>query len=260
MLSYGFVGNHVPLRARIRTWNCSTERRKSKRKGIEKAFPLYQLRWGSGWGPHKTTDKTSGSLLHNGGFCNGCITKRILILHPLLYFLWMVDLLRELKADFGLQIALCQSTNDNFRHRPNGFFYLSIHNKTNIMQIMTKKYYSFYLFNLLSQINCEIRSFYETFLELCKHRFVTQLLQNPPFCSMQHHIFRIPYIIDLKRSYTKSYTFFCKYESFRDNFAKMIVLAKTFMFTLVNGLSTVQPIEMAKVAGLDVYKWGEMGH
>ncbi len=30
---------------------------------------------------------------------------------------------------------------------------------------------------------CSTRPFYDTFLELCKHRFVMQPLQNPPICS-----------------------------------------------------------------------------
>ncbi len=66
----------------------------------------------------------------------------------------------------------------------NGFcsYKLSIHKKTNIMQITTKILH-FYLFNLLSQRNYETSSFYDTFLELCKHRSVMQPLQNPPFCS-----------------------------------------------------------------------------
>ncbi len=66
----------------------------------------------------------------------------------------------------------------------NGFcsYKLSIHKKTNITQIMTKKI-KFYIFNLLSKRNCKNRSFYDTFLELCKHRSVMQPLKNPPFCS-----------------------------------------------------------------------------
>ncbi len=67
----------------------------------------------------------------------------------------------------------------------NGFcsYKLPIHNKTStpgIMQIMTK---NITIFIYLIFCHCETRSFYDTFLELSKHRFVTQPLQNPPFCS-----------------------------------------------------------------------------
>jgi hypothetical protein len=66
----------------------------------------------------------------------------------------------------------------------NAFFSnkLSCHKKTDIMQIMTK-ILKFHFINLLLLRNCETRSFYDSFHELCKHRFVTQPLQNLPFCS-----------------------------------------------------------------------------
>jgi hypothetical protein len=74
------MGSHAPLSPCEQEFEHGTALQREERKGIEKAFPLYQLRRGEWLGPHKTTGKTSGSLLHKGGFCNGCITKRILIL------------------------------------------------------------------------------------------------------------------------------------------------------------------------------------
>ncbi len=63
----------------------------------------------------------------------------------------------------------------------NGFcsYKLSIHKKTNNMQIMTKNI-TIFIYLIFYQ-NCETRSFYDTFPELCKHRFMTQPLQSPPF-------------------------------------------------------------------------------
>ncbi len=63
----------------------------------------------------------------------------------------------------------------------NGFgsYKLSIPKKTNIMQSMTKIFKFFYLIFYHREI---VKSFYDTFLELCTHLFVTQPLQNP-FCS-----------------------------------------------------------------------------
>ena len=121
---------------------------------------------------------------------------------------------------------------------------LSIQKKTIIMQIMTKKVGNFYLFNLLSQRNCKIRSFYDTFLELCKHRFVTQPLQNPPFCSMQHHIFPLR-ILQIQKEIIQSPTLFLAYmKVFTTIFAKTKVLAKHF-----------QSWSMACLAYIDVPKW-----
>jgi hypothetical protein len=65
---------------------------------------------------------------------------------------------------------------------------LSIHKKTNIVDY-GKKYYNFYLFNLLSKRNCKTRSVYDTSLELCKHCSVMQALLNPPFCSSTAQIY-----------------------------------------------------------------------
>ncbi len=64
----------------------------------------------------------------------------------------------------------------------NGFcsYKLSFHKKTNIMQIVT---INISIFNYLIFYHRETRLFYDPFLELCKHRFVTQPLQNPQFCS-----------------------------------------------------------------------------
>jgi hypothetical protein len=68
----------------------------------------------------------------------------------------------------------------------NGFcsYKLSIHKKTTIMQIMTKNITIFiYLIFYHGEIVKLRRSFYDTFLELCKHCSVMQPLQNPSFCS-----------------------------------------------------------------------------
>jgi len=84
---------------------------------------------------------------------------------------------------FKLFLWCCYITVDSAMAASQSAFFsykLSFHKKTNIIQIMTKK---FYFINLLSLRNCETRSFYDTFHELCKHRFVTQPLQNLPFCS-----------------------------------------------------------------------------
>jgi hypothetical protein len=64
----------------------------------------------------------------------------------------------------------------------NGFcsYTLSFHKKTNIMQIVT---INISIFNYLIFYHRETRLFYDPFFELCKHRFVTQPLQNPQFCS-----------------------------------------------------------------------------
>ncbi len=91
--------------------------------------------------PVSNLRRVASVLLHNGGFCNGCITKRLLILQAF--------------------------------HSQENQYYTEQH----------KKYYNFYLFNFLSQRNCETRSFYDTFLELYKHRSVMPPLQNPPFYS-----------------------------------------------------------------------------
>ncbi len=66
----------------------------------------------------------------------------------------------------------------------NGFcsYKLSIHKKINIMQIRTKNI-KFFIYFFFYHRDCETRSFYDTFLELCKHYFVTQPLQNPTFFS-----------------------------------------------------------------------------
>jgi hypothetical protein len=50
------------------------------------------------------------------------------------------------------------------------------------MQIMTKNI-TIYIYLIFYHREIVTRSFYGTFLELCEHRFVTQPLQNPPFCS-----------------------------------------------------------------------------
>ncbi len=64
----------------------------------------------------------------------------------------------------------------------NGFcsYKLSIQKKINIMQIMTKNI-TILIYLILR--NFETRSFYDTYLELFKHRSVMQPLQNSPFCS-----------------------------------------------------------------------------
>jgi hypothetical protein len=59
----------------------------------------------------------------------------------------------------------------------------SLHKKTNNSQKLQKKHKIVYYINLLSWSNRETRSLYDTFVELCKHCYVMQLLQNPPLCS-----------------------------------------------------------------------------
>ncbi len=64
----------------------------------------------------------------------------------------------------------------------NGFCSYKLSINKNIMQIMTKNI-TFFI-NLIFY-HRETRSFYDTFLELCKHRSVMLPLQNPPFCSLK---------------------------------------------------------------------------
>jgi hypothetical protein len=65
----------------------------------------------------------------------------------------------------------------------NGFcsYKLSIHKKTNIMQIMTKKYYNFLKLIVYHTEIVKIDHFMAHSLSYA-NRFVTQPLQNPPFC------------------------------------------------------------------------------
>jgi hypothetical protein len=62
----------------------------------------------------------------------------------------------------------------------NGFcsYKLSFHKKTNIMQIMTNNITFFIYLIFYHQETVKLDHF-----ELCKRRFVTQPLQNQPFCS-----------------------------------------------------------------------------
>jgi hypothetical protein len=67
----------------------------------------------------------------------------------------------------------------------NGFnsYKLSIHRKTNIMQIMTKNIKIFIFLIFYHKEIVKLDHFMKFFLELCKHSSVMQPLQNPPFCS-----------------------------------------------------------------------------
>jgi hypothetical protein len=66
----------------------------------------------------------------------------------------------------------------------NGYsvYKLSMYKKTNIIYKRTK-IIVFYYFHPLSKSSRETRPFLVTFVELRKHRFVMQPLQNPPLCS-----------------------------------------------------------------------------
>jgi hypothetical protein len=125
-------------------------------------FQFHLLAWDCLFNVHKT-----------------CICKFVILS---CYFL---ILLSPFSVFFKLFLWCCHITMDSaMAASQNAFFSykLSCHKKTNIMQTVTK-ILKFYFINLLSLRNCETRSFYDTFHELCKHRFVTQPLQNPPFCS-----------------------------------------------------------------------------
>jgi hypothetical protein len=73
----------------------------------------------------------------------------------------------------------------------NGFcsYTLFVHNKTNIRQIMTKNITFFINLIFYHRKVVKLDHFYNTFIELCKHRSVMQPLQNPPFCSSTEYAF-----------------------------------------------------------------------
>jgi hypothetical protein len=62
---------------------------------------------------------------------------------------------------------------------------LSLHKKINIIKKKMAKNIGFFLTFIFYR---EKRSLYDTFVELCKHRFVTQPLLDPPLCSSTHKI------------------------------------------------------------------------
>jgi hypothetical protein len=66
----------------------------------------------------------------------------------------------------------------------NGFcsYKLSIHKKTNTMQIMTKNI-TFFINLIFYHTEIVKLDFMTLSLSLCKHCSVVQPLQNPPFCS-----------------------------------------------------------------------------
>ncbi len=98
-------------------------------------------------------------------------------------------------------LIIIYTVNQKNRTTPKGCCYITgdsaqwLHHKTDfaltsfpfirkpILCRLWQKILQFYLFNSWSERNCETRSFYHTFLEICKHRSVMQPLQNPPFCS-----------------------------------------------------------------------------
>jgi hypothetical protein len=62
MLSSNSFVHPCPSTSKIANVDFSTERRKRKREGMERA--LSQLKWGvGGWGSYRTSDKTSGYLM-----------------------------------------------------------------------------------------------------------------------------------------------------------------------------------------------------
>jgi hypothetical protein len=74
---------------------------------------------------------------------------------------------------------------------------LSLHKEANLITKMTKAQYPLlYNFCILSLISCEKRSFFDTFAEIFKGRFVTQPLQNTPSCisTLCEHTLHVMYM------------------------------------------------------------------
>ncbi len=65
----------------------------------------------------------------------------------------------------------------------NGFstYKLSLHNKTNTFQKITKKYFIAFIYHRTFKNKIIIQ--HSTFVELCKNHFVMRPLQNPTLCS-----------------------------------------------------------------------------